>query len=166
MSRLNDLAVVIPAQRAPSPEHIAQTILDGFNRHYSLFRYSAQRAKVLFESGLWNNIQQLSSERIEYYDIRVRECTTVVSKALRNSYLQPNHTTGDIQLSREQEDFWRQVKANYVRLLINHNQPECAEPFFIPVSCRLLPRTNFKNDFILCARPLRPNTSAAAVNLP
>ncbi|HLS17294.1 MAG TPA: bifunctional isocitrate dehydrogenase kinase/phosphatase [Paenalcaligenes sp.] len=148
MSRLNDLAVVIPAQRAPSPEHIAQTILDGFNRHYSLFRYSAQRAKVLFESGLWNNIQQLSSERIEYYDIRVRECTTVVSKALRNSYLQPNHTTGDIQLSREQEDFWRQVKANYVRLLNNHKQPECAETFFNSVSCRVLHRTYFNNDFI------------------
>src|SRR5690625_210012 len=148
MSRLNDLAVVIPAQRAPSPEHIAQTILDGFNRHYSLFRYSAQRAKVLFESGLWNNIQQLSSERIEDYDIRVRECTTVVSKALRNSYLQPNHTTGDIRLSREQEDFWCQVKASYVRLLNHHKQPECAETFFNSFSCRVLHRTYFNNDFI------------------
>src|SRR5690625_7979936 len=101
MSRLNDLAVVIPAQRAPSPEHIAQTILDGFNRHYSLFRYSAQRAKVLFESGLWNNIQQLSSERIEYYDIRVRECTTVVSKASRKRYVQPNRTTCPTTRSRD-----------------------------------------------------------------
>ena len=34
-----------------SPQAVAHTILQGFNRHYSLFRYSAQRAKALFESG-------------------------------------------------------------------------------------------------------------------
>src|SRR5699024_10882098 len=113
-----------------------------------LFRYSAQRAKVLFESGLWNSIQQLSSERIEYYDIRVRECTTVVSKALRNSYLQPSNAAGDVHLSQEQEDFWCQVKATYVRLLNNHKQPECAETFFNSVSCRVLLRTYFQYVFI------------------
>src|SRR5699024_5459787 len=140
--------VVVPAQRSPSPEHIARTILDGFNRHYSLFRDSAQRAKVLFESGLWNSIQQLSSERIEYYDIRVRDGTTAVSTALRNSYRQPSNAAGDVHLSQEQEDFWRQVKATYVRLLNNHKQPECAETFFNSVSCRVLHRTYFNNDFI------------------
>src|SRR5690625_4867550 len=148
MSRLNDLAVVVPAQRAPSPEHIARTILDGFNRHYSLFRYSAQRAKVLFESGLWNSIQQLSSERIEYYDIRVRECIAVVSKALRNCYLQPSNAAGDVHLSQEQENFWRQVKATYVRLLNNHKPPECAETSFNSLSCRVLHRTHYNYYFI------------------
>jgi len=148
MSRPNDLATIEHAQRAPSAEHIAQTILDGFNRHYSLFRYSAQRAKVLFESALWHNMQQLSSERIEYYDIRVRECTAIVSKALRNSYLQPIKQPYDERLSHEQEQFWRQVKKNYVRLLNEHKQPECAETFFNSVSCRVLHRTYFNNDFI------------------
>ena len=148
MSSPNDFTTIEPAQRAPSAELIAQTILDGFNRHYALFRYSAQRAKVLFESDSWHSIQQLSSERIEYYDMRVRECTAIVSRALRNSELQPPKKSSGTQLSHEQEDFWRQVKRSYVRLLEEHKQPECAETFFNSVSCRVLHRTYFNNDFI------------------
>src|SRR5690625_6225119 len=147
MTSPNDFAVIEHTQRAPSATEIAQTILDGFNRHYALFRYSAQRAKVLFESARWHSVQQLSKERIEYYDIRVRECTAIVSKALRNSHLQPKKNQHSI-LSNEQENFWRQVKHAYVRLLNNHKQPECAETFFNSVSCRVLHRTYFNNDFI------------------
>src|SRR3546814_2000105 len=33
-----------------APQAVAQTMLEGFNRHYSLFRYGAQRAKALYES--------------------------------------------------------------------------------------------------------------------
>src|SRR5690625_6989411 len=60
----------------------------------------------------------------------------------------PNQKTDNIQLIRKQEDFYRQVKANYVRLLNNHKQPECAETFVNSVSCRVLHRTYFNNDFI------------------
>src|SRR3546814_816498 len=73
-----------PAPR-PQPLEVARQILAGFDRHYALFRYSAQRAKALFESGDWHGIQQLSRERIEYYDMRVRECATQLRQALRDS---------------------------------------------------------------------------------
>src|SRR5690606_20382344 len=73
------------ARTGPSADEVAATILDGFNRHYALFRYGAQRAKALFESGDWRGIQQLSRERIEYYDMRVRDCSAALAAALRGS---------------------------------------------------------------------------------
>jgi len=147
MSHPADHITVKPVPPSPAAEQIAQTILDGFNRHYALFRYSAQRAKVLFESARWHGIQQLARERIEYYDQRVRECTAIVSQALRNSQLQPQGNVA-AQLSKAQQHFWQQVKSDYVRLLNGHPQPECAETFFNSVSCRVLHRTYFNNDFI------------------
>src|SRR5687768_14262391 len=82
-----------------SPQAVAQTILDGFNRHYSLFRYSAQRAKPLFESGDWRGIQQLSRERIEYYDTRVHECTTLLGAALKGSEATPTGASAQQSLT-------------------------------------------------------------------
>ena len=92
----SDHYTIKPAQRpTPSPEHVAQLILQGFDRHYSLFRYSAQRAKVLFESANWQGIQQLSRERIEYYDMRVRECAAILGPTLKNTALTPPANTAE-----------------------------------------------------------------------
>lgn len=143
----SDHSVIEPAQRpAPSAEHVAQIVLQGFNRHYALFRYSAQRAKVLFECADWQGIQQLSRERIEYYDMRVRECAALLSPTLRNSALTPSSDA--TELSAEQQQFWQQVKTKFAHSLAGHRQPECAETFFNSVSCRVLARTYFNNDFL------------------
>ena len=121
-------------------------ILQGFDRHYSLFRYSAQRAKVLFESANWHGIQQLSRERIEYYDMRVRECAALLAPVLKKTTLTPY--TESTELSEEQQQFWQQVKTKFAHSLAGHKQPECAETFFNSVSCRVLSRTYFNNDFL------------------
>lgn len=132
----------------PSPREVAQVVLQGFNRHYALFRYGAQRAKSLFESGNWHGIQQLSRERIEYYDTRVRESAAILSAALKNSHATPNDPAGHTNLTPEQETFWQTVKSEYLSLLAGHRQPECAETFFNSVSCRVLHRDYFHNDFL------------------
>jgi len=143
----SDHSVIEPVLRpTPSAEHVAQLILQGFNRHYALFRYSAQRAKVLFESGNWDGIQRLSRERIEYYDMRVRECAAILRPTLKNTTLTPS--ADDSQLSPEQQQFWQQVKTKFAHALAGHKQPECAETFFNSVSCRVLARTYFNNDFL------------------
>ena len=139
----------LPAQ-GPSAQDVAQTIVQGFNRHYALFRYSAQRAKVLFESGDWHGIQQLSRERIEYYDIRVRECAAILGAALKGSRVASAATQQSTlsQLDTQQRQFWHHVKKEVVELLHTHLQPECAETFFNSVSCRVLHRNYFNNDFL------------------
>lgn len=134
--------------RGLSPEEVARTILAGFDRHYSLFRYSAQRAKSLFESGNWHGIQQLARERIEYYDTRVHECTNALSAILHGSTASPTDACADTRLTDAQLLFWQETKAQFVTLLVSHRQPECAETFFNSVSCRILHRNYFNNDFI------------------
>ncbi|NYT24581.1 bifunctional isocitrate dehydrogenase kinase/phosphatase [Alcaligenaceae bacterium] len=137
-----------PAPPGLSPMQVAEIILEGFNRHYSLFRYSAQRAKTLFEAGDWRRIQQLSSERIEYYDTRVRECVTRLGSELRAAAGAPPSAGGNVVLTPELQAFWQKVKAAYVDLLADHRQPECAETFFNSVSCRILHRDYYHNDFL------------------
>ncbi|WP_322995855.1 bifunctional isocitrate dehydrogenase kinase/phosphatase [Castellaniella sp.] len=134
------------APRGKTPEAVARIILAGFDRHYSLFRYGAQRAKSLFESGDWHGIQQLSRERIEYYDTRVRECAMALGQALRGT--SSAQTAPGTDLTPEQLAYWQAAKSSYIGLLSSHLQPECAETFFNSVSCRILHRNYFNNDFL------------------
>ena len=60
---------------------IAQKMLDGFNRHYSVFREQSQQAKSEFEKGKYKVIRELSSERITFYDKRVRETSELLEKS-------------------------------------------------------------------------------------
>lgn len=132
---LGDVARVHPAPGSgPAPRAVAQTILHGFDRHYALFRYCAQRAKTLFENGDWHGIQRLNRDRIEYYDTRVRECVGELERHYQAGHLDDN--------------FWQAVRQEYVTLLGDHLQPECAETFFNSVCCRILQREYFHNDFI------------------
>lgn len=126
--RVEPLARPLPARQA------AASILQGFDRHYALFRYSAQRAKALFEAGDWRGMQQLSRERIDYYDQRVRECASALASRLARQ-------GGDADPSPH----WQAIKQEFVALLDEHSQPECAETFFNSVSCRVLRREYFNN---------------------
>src|SRR5690606_29864343 len=131
-----DVVAVQPAPAPPpDPRKVASAILDGFERHYALFRYCAQRAKTLFENGDWHGLQRLNRDRIEYYDARVRECVSRLERAFRADVLP--------------DTFWQEAKHDYRGLLVDHLQPECAETYFNSVSCRILRREYFHNDFIL-----------------
>ncbi len=113
---------------------IAQGMLDGFNRHYRLFREISRHAKTLFETGDWHGLQRISRERIAFYDKRVIEC---------EQYLRRRYDTDALD-----DAIWQQVKLHYIGLLSNHRQPELAETFFNSVSCRMLHRSYYHNDFI------------------
>lgn len=118
---------------------VAQSILEGFNRHYDVFRAAAAHAKTLFESGDWPGLQKLARERIASYDNRVDECV------LR---LEDEYDAENIE-----DDVWQQIKLHYIGLLTNHLQPECAETFFNSVCCKILHRSYFNNAFIF-VRPV------------
>ena len=113
---------------------IAQGTLDGFNRHYRLFRETSRYARSLFEAGQWAEIQRISRERIQFYDRRVTETV---------EYLQRRFGTDALP-----DAIWQQVKLHYIGLLTNHRQPELAESFFNSVSCRILHRSYYHNDFL------------------
>jgi isocitrate dehydrogenase kinase/phosphatase len=113
---------------------ISEAILDGFNKHYRIFRECGQMAKQHFERAEWNAVQQTSRERIDFYDERVSECV----ERLENEF----HANSISDL------IWLQAKQHYITLMNNHKQPECAETFFNSVTCKILHRTYFNNSFI------------------
>ena len=52
---------------------IARALLDGFNKHYRLFREVSRDAKARFEAADWAGQQRAQRERIAFYDLRVDE---------------------------------------------------------------------------------------------
>src|SRR3954466_12618120 len=111
---------------------IAAAMLDGFNRHYRLFREASATAKQRFERADWHGQQRAQRERIEYYDLRVDEAAERLQREFEAASLE--------------KDTWQQVKLHYIGLLIDHHQPECAETFFNSVTTKILHRSYFHND--------------------
>ena len=120
---------------------IAQAMLDGFNKHYRLFRAASAAARGRFERADWHGQQQAQRERIEFYDQRVEE---------NAERLQTEFKAGSLSM-----DVWQQAKLHYIGLLTNHHQPELAETFFNSVTTKILHRSYFHNDFIF----IRPAVS-------
>ena len=113
---------------------IAMAMLDGFNRHYRLFREASAGAQRRFELADWHGQQRAQRERIEYYDIRVAEAAERLQTEFAADALPA--------------DVWQQVKLHYIGLLTNHRQPELAETFFNSVTTKILHRSYFHNNFI------------------
>ena len=113
---------------------IAKAMMDGFNRHYRLFRTESARAKHRFETADWHGQQRAQRERIEFYDLRVKECSRRLER--------------EFKAGEQTMDIWHQIKLHYIGLLVNHHQPELAETFFNSVTTKILHRSYFQNDFI------------------
>jgi isocitrate dehydrogenase kinase/phosphatase len=113
---------------------IAQTMLEGFDRHYRVMQETNGHAKDRFEAGDWHGQQRAQRERIEFYDKRVDEGA---------ERLQTEFNVSELSM-----DVWQQVKLHYIGLLTNHHQPELAETFFNSVTTKILHRSYFNNDFI------------------
>ena len=120
---------------------IALALIQGFNKHYTLFRETSQDAKTRFEQGDWLGVHTAVKERIRFYDDRVDECV----ERLHNEF-----DAGNIE-----QPTWQQIKLLYIGLLLNHKQPELAETFFNSVTTKILHRNYFHNDFIF----VRPTVS-------
>ncbi len=113
---------------------IALALIEGFNKHYRLFRECSAQAKARFDEGDWHAVQQAVRDRIQFYDDRVKETVERLHREFNAESLD--------------DAVWQQAKLLYISLLINHKQPELAETFFNSVFCQILHRTYFHNDFI------------------
>ncbi|OGA94915.1 MAG: bifunctional isocitrate dehydrogenase kinase/phosphatase [Burkholderiales bacterium RIFCSPHIGHO2_12_FULL_61_11] len=113
---------------------IAKAMRDGFDRHYQLFRTESARAKHRFETADWHGQQRAQRERIEFYDLRVREASIRLER--------------EFKAGEQPMEVWHQVKLHYIGLLIDHHQPELAETFFNSVTTKILHRSYFQNEFM------------------
>ena len=119
---------------SPLAYDVAKAMMDGFNRHYQLFRTESAHAKQRFEAADWHGQQRAQRERIEFYDLRVKECSTRLER--------------EFKAGEQPMEVWQQVKLHYIGLLVDHHQPELAETFFNSVTTKILHRSYFQNDFI------------------
>ncbi len=113
---------------------IATVLIEGFDKHYRLFRATSAGAKERFEAGAWTDQQQAVQERIRFYDERVRECV--------------DRLRAEFDVDSLSDGTWRDAKLYYIGLLVEHNQPELAETFFNSVITRILRRTYSDNALI------------------
>ena len=117
---------------------IARALLDGFNKHYRLFREVSRAAKARFEVADWAGQQRAQRERIAFYDLRVDEAV---------ERMQTEFDVASLDIG-----VWHQAKLHYIGLLTDHLQPELAETFFNSVTTKVLRREHFHND-IMFVRP-------------
>jgi len=115
-------------------EGVAQTILDGFNRHYAVFQQFSARAREHFEHSDWKSGREDQAERIRSYDRRVSETVEQLNQRF------PAASSND--------KLWPTIKIEYIALLLDHLQPECAETFYNSVACRVLHRRYYRNAYI------------------
>ena len=121
---------------------IAETILDGFDRHYRIFLEITVAARQRFEACDWQGQRQAASDRINLYTQRVSEAT----ERLKAQF--------DLR-DEVDEELWREVKLRYIGLLYEHKQPELAETFYNSVFTWLFHRRYYNNDNIF----VRPGLS-------
>jgi isocitrate dehydrogenase kinase/phosphatase len=125
---------------------IAQALLDGFDKHYQIFRATSAKAKQRFEQADWHAQQDAQRARIEFYDLRVEETI---------GHLNEHYGASDLPM-----EVWHQIKLFYIGLLTGHHQPELAETFFNSVTIKILHRQYYRNDFIF----VRPAVSTEYID--
>lgn len=136
-----------PGPVRPLSHRVAETILEGFNRHFKLFQEITRAARDRFEQADWEGESEARKERIYYYDLRVNEAI----EQLRERF----------DLTPFDRELWQDVKRWYLWQLYNHNQPELAETFYNSVFCRLFDSAYFNNDYIF----VRPGTAVDFLDL-
>ena len=113
---------------------VAQVILDGFNKHYHLFREFSREGKLCFEQADWARTAKVSKQRIQGYEERVSE--TVY-------YLHKNFPEAGLEY-----ELWPKIKIAFIGKLMGHLQSECAETYYNSVACRVLHREYYNSEYI------------------
>jgi isocitrate dehydrogenase kinase/phosphatase len=113
---------------------VAKIILDGFNRHYTLFRKYSNEGKICFERADWARTAEVSKHRIQGYEERVSETVQRLSKHFPEA--------------GEDYELWKKIKIAFIGRLMGHRQAECAETFYNSVACRVLHREYYNSEYI------------------
>jgi isocitrate dehydrogenase kinase/phosphatase len=112
-------------------QRIADALIEGFGRHYRLFRTTSAQAKEWFDAGDWHAVQRAVKKRVRFYDERVQE------------YVERLRALGVAD-----DAVWEEAKLLYVGLLLDHKRPELAETFFNSVTTRVLDRIYVHDDLL------------------
>jgi isocitrate dehydrogenase kinase/phosphatase len=114
-------------------KQLAEAILDGFDRHYRLFREITSAARQSFEQADGTRCSALRANASVSTTARHRDHGNAAPR---------------VPLRSPEHQLWKRVKVEYSRLLPLHHQPELAETFYNSVFCRLFDRRYYNNAYI------------------
>lgn len=132
-----------PIEEPILAKYIATLCLKGFRLHFAYFQRKTKKAKQYFEEANLKAHRKTCSERIYYYDKRVKETINLLKQSVPS--LEPN------------AKFWAEVKSTYAELIQHHPQGELAETFYNSVFCNLFNYQYFNNDNIFIESSLPKN---------
>ena len=66
----------------PAAQAIAQAMIEGFNKHYRIFRETSRRAKESYEAADWQGQLSAVRDRVQFYDDRVNETVQRLRRAV------------------------------------------------------------------------------------
>jgi isocitrate dehydrogenase kinase/phosphatase len=98
------------------PFHVANLILDEYNRYHNRFRGINKLAKIRFESRDWTGLRADQTERLTLYRKAVGDTRTLLTDMLTDRL--------------KDRDTWRASKAMYEELVLNLYYKDIAETFF------------------------------------
>ena len=127
-------------------QDIAEKILKGFDKHFTIFNEITAQAQQRFEAADWKSERDASRLRIQLYDKRVGETVAEIKSKF--------------ELYPMDKAIWTKVKSDFILLLQDQQQPELAESFFNSVFCRAFTRELYTSSFIF----VRNAVSTAYIN--
>ncbi len=133
-----------------SSDHLAYTVLKGFEKSFRRFSTISAQAKQRFEATDWQACQRASKQRIDLYEQSLSE--TVAELYQR------------IDPHKQDKLFWQGLKQAFTSQLENHPQFELAETFYNSVIGRIFKHQRIEDDmmYVLPSRcylsgQMRPN---------
>ena len=98
------------------PFHVANLILDEYNRYHNRFRGINKLAKLRYESRDWHGLQADQTERLTLYRQAVSDTHSRLADMLADRF--------------KDRDTWRAAKEMYEELVLNLYYKDIAETFF------------------------------------
>ena len=117
----------------PIAEAIAAVLIEGFDKHYRLFRKTTGQAKGRFERAAGRGSARCRSESASTTSASARTSSGCAPSSISTLSMLPPGGRSSSAISG---------------LLVDHHQPELAETFFNSVITRILRRTYSDNDLI------------------
>ena len=108
---------------SPAPERAAALVYEGFERYQREFLEVTRRAKRRFERRDWQGGQADTRERLDLYEVVIRDVVAAVAQLLGPS-------------NREMA-LWAAMRASHSALIVGHPAAEIAETFFNSVTRRV-----------------------------
>lgn len=114
---------------------LAATVLHGFDEYRTRFQSITRDASRRFHDAAWQETQQVSAERIDLYDVKVKSTLARLQRTFTQEVL-------------ANCEYWREARNRYAELISERLDYELAETFFNSLFCSIFHHRHIRNDWM------------------